>query len=568
MFSRPTEHRRVALVANRAVRRLPSPRLLRYAGLGATCVITLGAYSAGALTAGDPAPTLRVSGLASTTPRFQIGLALVVAGSAGLIAVWWRLSDHLRAATPVRARWLAMTGLLWALPLVLAPPLASRDMYSYACQGWLYGADRSPYRISPLAGHCPWTDAVAPTWLDSTAPYGPAGIAVTAAAALPSHLASPTADIQLIIFVTVLRVLIVVAILLAAAAAARVAQRCGVPPVRAVAVGLVTPLVAVHGVSGAHLDVIVLALVIGGLWAATTRLSRSRAAVVVGPAAAGVLIGLAVAVKVSATVALPFAAILAAQAASGDRAAPRRRALIAVMLALGGAGAALAVTTAILGLDYGWITALSGTTNLVQWTSPPTAVGMSAGYLLRMAGHPELFDPAVLLARLAGLLIFVTVFLALLIRAWQQRTTTRTVVACCGWALVASVALAPVFYPWYALTPLAVLALTVPNRRGVHRIMAATTVLMLLVIPNGLGVATLTKAPGAFAVAAVVATAIAIPRARAIGVRHSRINRLFHRGALDLPSRPQRRPGRFARASMRKAVTSIGIATNHASKRG
>ncbi|GIJ54229.1 membrane protein [Virgisporangium aurantiacum] len=490
------------------MRALSRLELLRYAGFGATCLIAAGAYGAGALASGDPAPTLRVAGLASTTAQFRIGLVLVLAGSAGLIAVWWRLSD----AIPVRTGWLATTGLLWAVPLLLAPPLASRDVYSYACQGWLYGTGQSPYRVSPLDGHCPWTDAVAPTWLDTTAPYGAAGIAATAVAALPSRLAP--ADVRLVVVVTVLRMLVVAAILLAAVAGARLAKRCGVLPGRAATVGLATPLVALHGVSGAHLDVVVLALVIGGLWAATTRVSQARAAALVGPAVAGVLIGLAAGVKVGAVVALPFAAILAAQAGSGDRAVPGRRVLAAMLLTVGCATATLTAVTAVLGLDVGWVTALSGTASLVQWTSPPTAVGMSAGYLLRMTGHPELFDPAVFLARVAGVLLFAAAFLALLARAWRRRTTTRAVVACCGLALVASIVLAPVFYPWYALTPLAILALATPGRRGVSGIMAATTVLMLLVIPNGLGVATLTKAPGAFAVTALVVTALAIPRGR------------------------------------------------------
>ena len=477
--------------------------LLRYAGLASTTVIAVGAHGAGALASGDPAPTLRVGGLATTTWQFQTGIVLVLAGSAGLLAVWWRLSD-----APVPAGWLVVTGIVWTLPLLLAPPLASRDVYSYACQGWLYDAGLSPYRVSPLDGQCPWTDAVAPTWLDSTAPYGPAGIAVAAVAALPGR--------HPMVFVTVLRVLIVAAILLAGAAGARLAQRCGVPPARAVLVGLVTPLVAVHGVSGAHLDAVVLALVVGGLWTATLR----RGPAFLGAASAGLLIGLAIGIKVSAVVALPFVVILAV----------RQRVLVPALLAVGCAGLTLAAVTAALGLDFGWVTALSGTAGLTQWTSPPTAVGMCAGYVLRLAGLPELFDPAVLLARLAGLVVLAAAILALTVRAWHRRATIRAVLACCGWAMAASVVLAPVFYPWYALVPLAVLALSAPDRRTARRMMVATTALMLLVFPNGLGVATLTKAPGAVAVTTVIVALLAT-----------------YLGIPGLRRRPRRRPGRVAR---------------------
>lgn len=526
-FARLAQHRCVAPVAKPTVRGLSRVGLVRWAGFGATCVIAVGAYGAGASASGDPAPTLRVAGFAATTPRFQIGSLLVVVGCAWLIAVWWRLCDGLRAAAPGTARGLVATAVLWALPLLAAPPLASRDVYSYACQGWLFGSGHSPYAVSPLDGRCPWTEAVAPTWQDSTAPYGAAGIAVATMAAALSRPASSTADVQLLVFVAVLRVLILVALLLAAAAGARLARRCGVPPAQAAAVGLLTPLVALHGVSGAHLDVIVLALVVGGLWAATVRVSRAGTATVVGPALAGVLVGLAVAVKVSAVVVLPFVAILAAQAGSRDPVPTRRRVLVAVLPVVGSAVATVSAVTAVLGLDYGWVTALSDTADMVQWTSPPTAVGMCAGYVLRLAGRPELFDPTVSATRLVGLLLLVAALVLLVVRAWRRRATTGAVVATCGSALAASVALAPVFYPWYALTPLAVLALSTSERRGVRAIMVATTVPMLLVIPNGLGVAALTKAPGAFALTTALVTALIV---------HLR------RSALDRRSRPQRRP--------------------------
>jgi alpha-1,6-mannosyltransferase len=111
----------------------------------------------------------------------------------------------------------------------------------------------------------------------------------------------------------------------------------------------------------------------------------------------------------------------------------------------------------------------------------------------------------VLAARLAGLGLLALTLAALAAGAWRRRGDTRAVVTQCGAALAALVLLSPVFYPWYALTALAVLAgcAAAPVRRWLA---VATGALTFLVLPNGLGVAALTKLPGAFLVLALVVT--------------------------------------------------------------
>ena len=66
---------------------------------------------------------------------------------------------------------------LWIAPLALAPPLFSRDLYSYLAQGTLLHLGHSPYHVAPVAlaglGHGHVLDAVSPFWRHTTAPYGP-----------------------------------------------------------------------------------------------------------------------------------------------------------------------------------------------------------------------------------------------------------------------------------------------------------------------------------------------------------------------------------------------------------
>jgi hypothetical protein len=64
-------------------------------------------------------------------------------------------------------------------------------------------------------------------------------------------------------------------------------------------------------------------------------------------------------------------------------------------------------------------------------------------------------------------------------------------------ALAATALLGPVFFPWYALPPLAVLAAGPLPARVPDRLGLAVAGLALLVLPNGAGLAAMTKPVGA-----------------------------------------------------------------------
>ncbi|OLB66679.1 MAG: hypothetical protein AUI10_02075 [Actinobacteria bacterium 13_2_20CM_2_72_6] len=389
--------------------------------------------------------------LAGTRP---VGLA----GVAVLAAAWYGLR-HVTSQ-----RWLLVTAALWALPLLAVPPLFSGDAYAYACQGDLVVHGLSPYRHGVADLPCPWLDRVPALWWHTPTPYGPLWVAITGGAAAPGNLW---------VAIGILRAVAVAGIALAIAGAGRLG---GNPAWLAAA----SPLVLIHAGSGAHNDALLAGLVVAGLALA----KGARWGI-----AAGVLLGLAVAVKVTALVALPFAAVILA----------RRRAWAG--LAAGAAGAFAAVTAAT-GLGFGWLPALSHTADLTQWTSPPTGVGMAAGYLLRAAGRPDLAPVALAVARAAGL-VALAVLLAVL---WWRRKPA-------GVALAATVLLGPVFFPWYALVPLAALAAIPLATRIRDRLGLATVALALLVLPDGTGLASLTKPVGAFLdVALVSAVAVGLVR--------------------------------------------------------
>jgi hypothetical protein len=437
---------------------------LRWLGVLGAVTLAAGAFAVGARPGGAGDDGLPGTG---QLPGFLACLAGLIA----MTVAWWRLGR-----CELSARWVLVTAGLWLLPMLVAPPLASRDVYAYACQG-----------VTPP---CPWLDSVPPIWRDSPSPYGPLATATSLAAA---RLAGG----HLSVAVGLLRVVAVVGILLAIWYGRRLAAACGVDPARAAWLALACPLVAVHAVSGAHNDALMTGLVVAGLAMAASH----------RPVVAGLLVGGAVAVKVTALVALPFALLLPGVRATATDL--RRGLALAVPAAMVYAG--LAVLT---GTGLGLVRALSRTGDLVQWTSPPTAVGMSIGYALRVAGWDGGYRFAVDAVRLLAL---VALAIAVAWLWWRARrsASTAAIVNASGLAFAAVALLGPVFFPWYVLTPLALLAISTVDARARRWIATCVAVLPFLILPNGAGLAPRTKLPGALAVtAAFIAGAVAFVRRR------------------------------------------------------
>ncbi|MFC7533468.1 polyprenol phosphomannose-dependent alpha 1,6 mannosyltransferase MptB [Actinoplanes sp. GCM10030250] len=430
---------------------MPGPSLVRYAGLAGTLLLAVAAWQGGADTPWEPTVTPR------TILAGQDGLLLPLTWLAGtllLIGAWWIG----RRIVP-SVRWAYVTAGLWALPLLAFLPLGSYDVYSYACQGWQQAAGLNPYAGGVDLVGCPWADAVSPTWRTSPAPYGPVFLVLAAVAAKLGGSLTGT--------VALLRLIAVLGVVVIGWCLPVLARRAGADPARAVWLVLACPLVLIHLISGAHNEAVMVALILTGLTVAATGDSTRRMLV------AGVLLGLAVGVKATAIVVLPFAVLLF----------PGRFWRAAASLA-GAAVAAVAVVSFGSGLGLGWVTGLAGSGVSVQWTAPPTAVGMT----LELIGVPG----AVAVTRIIGLVLLAVVLIVLWLRARSRDPLVHA-----GLALAATVLLAPVFHPWYALWPLAVLAATL--RRDTLWLVAPCAVAAALCLPDGYNLALASKAQGAIA---------------------------------------------------------------------
>ncbi|WP_369241125.1 polyprenol phosphomannose-dependent alpha 1,6 mannosyltransferase MptB [Streptomyces sp. R21] len=411
-------------------------------GLAGTAALALGGETAGAL----PVREL----LDPASARGALGLVGVYFGVVLLIAAWALLGKVVRGPEPPPVRALLGVLAVWAAPLLLAPPLFSRDVYSYLAQGAMVDAHLDVYAHGPAQLGGPLADEVAPMWQQTATPYGPVFLAVASALSGLTRGDVPAGLIGM-------RLVALLGVALMAAALPRLARHSGADPAAALWLGALNPLVLLHLVAGAHNDALMLGLLGIGLVAARGRWH------VLGV----VLVTLAALVKAPAALGL-----LAVVALRGRRGLGRT-----VLTTAGVALATTAAATAAAGTGYGWIAALKTPVSPHNW-APTSVLGRATGALLHHLGS-GLAPLALPLWQAAGLGATVLVVLFIWLRLKPGP------VYALGLSLAAMAALGPAIRPWYALWGLFLIAAAAPRGAVGPRVAAVTCVLALAVLPGG-----------------------------------------------------------------------------------
>jgi alpha-1,6-mannosyltransferase len=311
---------------------------------------------------------------------------------------------------------------LYAL-ILLAPPLASTDIFSYQFYGRIGQTYHfNPYLAGPhaLAGD-PLYSYIGSKWYATPTVYGPIFTAL-------SYLLAP---LTIAANVFAYKAIAAVSSLAVVALVWNGARLRGVDPARAVALVGLNPLIIVYGIGGGHNDLLMLAPMVAGI----VLLLQGR-----GRVGAGSIV-VAAAVKVTAGMMLPFAIA----DARGRMAGTRRRDLL---IGAGVTAALLAVFAFVL-FGTGPLH-LPATIERVQskgnWQSIPGFISARLGF------GSEIGQPAALLlgAVFGGALCW------LLWRVWRAELDW---IAGAGWAAVALLVTAASLLPWYVawLMPLAAL---------------------------------------------------------------------------------------------------------------
>nr|WP_239155492.1 polyprenol phosphomannose-dependent alpha 1,6 mannosyltransferase MptB [Amycolatopsis sp. FDAARGOS 1241] len=445
--------------------------VVRRFGTVGSLFLALGSLGAGAAPVINPVQDLPVLRLFTRMPT--VSLAIAFSGMGILVLSWLMLG---RFARPASARLasrgqLARTIAMWVAPLLLIPPLFSRDVYSYLAQSEIVHRGMDPYELGPapaLGVADPLTAGVANIWRETPAPYGPLLLR------LGGWLA-PVGGNNIVAGVLLQRALALVGVVLIVWAVPRLARRFGVQPATALWLGAANPLLIFHFIAGAHNDALAIGLMVAGLEVGIRRLPVRIKGDTPPPLAKGELlfIGLGVAtitlgaaVKVPALLALPFFAVMVARRWHG-RVKDLVWAGVPMALLFGGVLVAVCYGT---GLGFGWIGAL-GTPGLVRsWISPTAELANLGGVLgiaLGLGNHTDALVP--IIGALGYLVIaFVTIKFLWASFKWRYRPIIGLGVAL-GAAMILQINLQPWYVLW-AVIPLAAAA-------GTSRFRVAATVI-------------------------------------------------------------------------------------------
>ena len=455
-------------------------RRTRVFGATGTVLMAIGALGAGARpVVQDPTFGVRLLNLPS---RIQtVSLTMTTTGAVMMALAWLMLGRFALGSRRMSRSQMDRTLLLWALPLLIAPPMYSRDVYSYLAQSQISLLGLDPYRVGPAPGlgldHV-FTLSVPNMWRETPAPYGPLFLW------LGRGISELTGE-NIVAAVLCHRIVVLLGVGLIVWATPRLARRCGVAEVSALWLGPCNPLLLMHLVAGIHNEALMLGLMLAGTEFALRAISRTRDNHPAGPllprplhwpqgradwvtwmplamlVAGTTLITMSSQVKLPSLLAVGFVAMALACKWGGT--------FRAFVMAGGLVTAIAVVVTALIGwasgLGFGWLFTL-GTANVVRsWMSPPTLLALGTGQVGILLGLGDHTTAILGLTRAIGVILIAILVSYLLLAVLRGRLHP---VGGLGVALGATVLLFPVVQPWYllwAIIPLATWA-TRPGFRG------------------------------------------------------------------------------------------------------
>ncbi len=430
-------------------------------GLAGSVLLATMAIGAGGILVTDPL----ITGGPLSWIRYGHGRDLATValylGVGMIVWAWVRLGRDVLAGTAT-VRHVQVAGAVWIAPMLLSPPLFTRDVYSYLGQGALALHGLDPYQFGPSKlPPGPIADNVHYSWQTTPAPYGPLSILI-------AKTVNWLTGEDTIAGVIGMRLVLLAGLGLLVLALPRLADQLGGN--RAVTLWLVVanPMTVVHLVGGPHNDLLMI-----GLLAVGTLLVLQRWHV------AGIaLVTVAMAVKAPAGVALPFLVWIWASRLPGDRGAQLLRAGVGSLAVF---ATVFTGVTMLSGVGLGWIPALNAPSLIVNWMSLPTAAGELV-HAVTSPVHDVSSGPFIRVCRLLGS----GVFLVIVARQWWlARDGGPEALRRAAIALLWSALLAPATMPWY-LTWALVLAAALPWRRSqLAWAVAGSTWLVLATYPTG-----------------------------------------------------------------------------------
>jgi hypothetical protein len=433
---------------------------------------------------GIPAP-------GSAPPRHELlGIAVVYGGMLVLLCAWYCIVTF-PGEDGGRLRRLYGVFALWVVPLVVAPPLFSRDVYTYGAEGELVSRGIDPYTHGlQSVGKSTFSGLADPLWRHAHAPYGPVFF----------DIARANAKLSSSVFATLegYRLVALLGVVLVAVSVPSLARSFGRDAGAAFALAVLNPLVLVSLIGAMHNDAVMLGLLVAGI--ALARRGH--------PVLGIVLCAVGAEVKVPCLLGVVFIGWEWA----GAHASPRRRARH-VIGSLVVAVAVMAVVSEASGLGWAWLWNLSDPGRVNSWLDPATALGLAIAHVVHGVGGGA-HTHALVVATRAGALLVAAVIVCVLVVRTDRYGMPRAL----GWSLLAVVFLGPIVWPWYETWGLVFLALASDawSRRVV---LVLSAVACFATVPAHLRATAADVAVAVVGLAVVVgAAALSLRRVRAVAL--------------------------------------------------
>jgi alpha-1,6-mannosyltransferase len=439
------------------------------AGAVGSTIITLTSWWVAAIPStvrADPPALLSLFPFGGALPRvcYYIGLAVVMLTWLGL-GRW--LLVHGR---PLRPRDLFRYVVSVAAPLLVAAPIASRDLWAYAAQGNMMVKGINPYVLGPFTVPGPFTDEMSPRWVFSPAPYGPLWMQI-------AHALVGISGDRPTVAVLLLRLPSLFGVLLAAWTLPALARRLGGRVELGLWLGVASPLFLVLGVGGGHNDLLMVGLMVAGL---AVVCQGSWTALALGSA----VLGAASVVKTPAVAGLAFAVPIWLHVRQPHvHEFPPVRKIVSSAAVVGAVGVAtMTIATVGSGLGWAWVHEISSDISVVNWLSAPTAVAILVKLVTGHVSGATTLDASMHSIRaigstLTGVMLAVLWFVAL----------RRAPLTCLVIGLAAAAVLVPAVQPWYYCWALVLAGLVVTRRWLWLVLMTLTLSSVIMIRPNGEG---------------------------------------------------------------------------------
>lgn len=442
--------------------RLPTRRLmamLAAAGFLATAGAVVGGALAGASGASRSTGwwewTVPLIPVRPTSPIIP-ALGLFYGGIIGLCRAWLWVRQATRNGK-ITSRHVIALATIWTIPLLLGPPLASRDVYSYVGTGEVAASGHNPYRAEVSTTPADVRPSVDPIWRDGPTPYGPLFTAAEKAVVKVSGK-------SLVVRVLAFRLLALAGLAAAGIGVTLLATAMHRNRADALALVLCNPITLIHLVSGAHNEALMVGLLALGTGLCISTRSRrvwwSGVAVCV----------LAAAIKAPAAL-----AVVALGCKGYGTAAPRR--LVRRLAATAALSVALLeVIGRVTGYGWEWVRVLAQSgASVFSYLSPVSLLAKLSQHAASVFGANA--DPATAVRSVAALL-------GIWFAVTRVRRSHGDWPNALGSVFFVAAILLPSMQPWYLTWGLVLLAAAEGGRPG-RRIVAVSVLMSFLVLPAG-----------------------------------------------------------------------------------